>query len=91
MKEENIWSIKRTFVHSIDPLEQKPLWLSEEDYAAGMGPEDNFFEYQNNTQNWQFNLTTKNYIAPGIYTISMISGVANEYMIETYPESFVIE
>ena len=41
---------------------------------------------------WQFNLKTRNYEAPGTYTITMVSGDGAEYRVEpTCEAQFVIE
>ena len=52
------------------------------DYAlpAGMGTDGNSFEFTGNLK-WQYNLKTKNYSAPGTYTISIVSGDDAEYVI----------
>ena len=56
-----------------------------------MGTDGNIFEYNPDTLMWQFNLKTKNYTAPGTYTITMKSGDENEYLVETCTATFVIE
>lgn len=48
--------------------------------SAGQGDEGNQFVFSDNQ--WQFNLKTKNYQAPGTYAISMFSGDETEYRID---------
>ena len=58
--------------------------------SAGHGTEGNEFEFTGS--NWQFNLKTKDYSAPGTYTVTMVSGNEGEYVIEpTCTATFVIE
>lgn len=62
------------------------------DYAlqAGQGTEGNQFEFDGTW--WHFNLGIKNYIAPGTYTVSMISGDATIYMVApTCTAQFVVK
>jgi hypothetical protein len=58
--------------------------------AAGAGMEGNQFEFLDSK--WHFNLKTKNYSAPGMYTITMDSGDDAEYLIDpTCEATFVID
>ena len=64
--------------------------VTDDALSAGQGTEGNQFEFSDGK--WQFNLKTKNYAAPGTYTITMVSGDECEYVIEpTCTASFVIE
>jgi hypothetical protein len=65
--------------------------VTDEALPVGDGSEGNQFVFTDDG-NWQFNLKTKNYTAPGIYTIFMDSGDATEYVIDPSCEtSFVIK
>jgi len=58
--------------------------------SAGFGTEGNEFEFRDGK--WQFNLKTKNYSAPGTYTVTMVSGDSSEYIIDPMcTATFVIE
>ena len=62
--------------------------VSDEAIPAGLGTRGNEFEFE--IDEWRFNLLTKNYMAPGTYTISMVPG--NNYLISPTCESkFVIK
>jgi hypothetical protein len=50
-----------------------------DDALTGAGTEGNQFKFIDNR--WRFNLLTKNYTAPGTYTIQMVSGDGSEYVI----------
>jgi hypothetical protein len=64
--------------------------VTEDALSAGQGDDGNQFVFTGS--NWQFNLKTKNYSAPGTYTITMESGDDCEYFIEsTCTATFVIE
>lgn len=68
-----------------------PIDVTADALSAGEGSEGNQFEF-NEDGILQFNLKTKNYDAPGTYTITMVSGDAAEYIIyPTCSASFVIE
>ncbi len=54
--------------------------VTDEALPAGQGTEGNQFEFDG--AQWHFNLKTKNYTSPGIYTISMVSGDDSEYTID---------
>jgi hypothetical protein len=56
--------------------------VTDDALPAGMGTEGNEFEYNLVDLVWQFNLKTKNYTAPGTYTITMVSGDEAEYVID---------
>lgn len=69
-----------------------PEDVTDDALNAGAGTDGNQFEYDPNTGKWQFNLKTKNYDAPGTYTITMVSGDESEYLIDpTCSASFVVE
>ena len=58
--------------------------------STGQGTDGNLFVFTGS--GWQFNLKTKNYEAPGTYTITMVSGDGAEYRVEpTCEAQFVIE
>ena len=54
--------------------------VTDDALPAGQGTEGNQFVYTDQSK-WQFNLKTKDYTAPGTYTITMKSGNDNEYKI----------
>ena len=56
--------------------------VTDDALPAGHGTEGNEFEYNLADQVWQYNLKTKNYSAPGAYTIVIVSGDDSEYSIE---------
>ena len=65
--------------------------VTEEALPAGQGTSGNQFVFTSDGI-WQFNLMTKNYSAPGTYTISMITGDSLEYGINPYcTATFVVE
>ena len=64
--------------------------VTDEALFAGQGTDGNQFVFTGS--NLQFNLKTKNYSSPGTYTITMVSGDENEYVIDpTCEAKFVIE
>ena len=68
----------------------EPLDVSDQALPAGQGTEGNQFVFTDEGK-WQYNLKTKNYSAPGTYTITMVSGDESEYKIEpTCETSFVV-
>lgn len=69
-----------------------PTEPPEEDFlAAGQGDEGNMFVYTDEGK-WQFNLQTKNFSGPGLYTIRAVSGNPNTYIIDsTCTAQFVID
>lgn len=68
-----------------------PVDVSDDALPAGLGTDGNQFVFTDDGI-WQFNLKTKNYSAPGKYTIIMGSGDESEYTIDpTCETSFVIE
>lgn len=75
----------RVIYHSgIGPAED----VTDEAIPAGKGTPGNQFVFEDDK--WQFNLLTKNYTAPGTYTVTMVPG--NGYFIEpTCAGSFVIQ
>jgi hypothetical protein len=63
------------------------------DYAlsAGEGTDGNQFVFTDEGK-WQFNLKTKNYVAPGTYNITITSGDALEYeIVSSCAASFIIK
>ncbi len=62
------------------PGDGDPVDVSGEALPAGQGSEGNQFVYADDGF-WQFNLKTKNYDAAGIYTVTMVSGDAQEYQV----------
>jgi hypothetical protein len=65
--------------------------VSDQSLFAGQGTEVNQFVFTSEGK-WQFNLMTKNYSAPGTYTISILSGNSSEYVIKpSCTATFVIE
>jgi hypothetical protein len=63
------------------------------DYAlsAGEGTDGNQFVFIDEGK-WQFNLKTKNYVAPGTYNITITSGDASEYeIVSSCIASFIIK
>ena len=57
--------------------------------SAGRGTDDNQFEF--NGSNWGFNLSTKNYFESGNYTVTIVSGDNEVYVIDpTCTATFVI-
>ncbi|MGR3716513.1 MAG: hypothetical protein ACU0B1_07195 [Thermohalobaculum sp.] len=69
---------------------EPPLDVSADALSAGQGTDGNLFVFAGS--GWQFNLKTKNYEAPGTYTISMVSGDGAEYRVEPSCEArFVID
>ena len=52
--------------------------ISDEILSVGQGDEGNQFAFAGD--HWQFNLMTKNFTAPGIYTVYMESGNEQEYL-----------
>lgn len=66
--------------------------VTNEALSAGAGTEGNQFQFEFLIDKWQFNLKTKNYSAPGTYTITMESGDTGEYLVDpTCSASFIIE
>jgi hypothetical protein len=58
-----------------------PVDVSEDALPAGLGTDGNEFVFTDEGY-WQFNLKTKNYSAPGTYTIEAISGDEWQYRID---------
>ena len=64
--------------------------VSGQALPAGLGDDGNQFVYTG--ARWQYNLKTKNYTAPGTYTVSMASGDDAEYLVDpTCEAEFVIK
>ena len=69
----------------------EPEDVSDQVLPAGQGSEGNQFVYTTDGK-WQYNLTTKNYTAPGTYQISIVAGDDEEYLIAPACQaSFVVE
>ena len=69
---------------------QPSVDVSDDALPAGQGMDGNLFVFSGSK--WQFNLKTKNYEAPGSYTITMVSGDGAEYRVDpTCEAQFVIE
>ena len=69
---------------------EPPLDVSADALPAGQGTDGNLFGFTGS--GWQFNLKTKNYEAPGTYTLSMVSGDGAEYRVAPSCEAqFVID
>lgn len=58
------------------------LDVTDNALSAGNGTDGNQFEFTDN-EIWQFNLKTKNYTATGTYSLSILSGDENEYVIDS--------
>lgn len=59
-----------------------PIEAPGEDFLiAGQGDEGNIFVYTDEGK-WQFNLQTKNFSGPGLYTIRAVSGNPNTYIVD---------
>jgi len=68
-----------------------PEDVSDQVLPAGQGSEGNQFVYTTDGE-WQYNLATKNYAAPGTYHISIVAGDDEEYEISPACQaSFVVE
>lgn len=68
-----------------------PIDVTDEALPAGQGTEGNQFVFTDEGK-WQFNLKTKNYTAPGTYTIYMNTGDSSEYVIDPQCEaSFMVK
>ena len=65
--------------------------VSDLAYSVGMGDDGNLFVYNDDAQQWQFNLKTKNFVSPGTYTIKMLSGDEDEYVVESCHTEFVVK
>lgn len=68
-----------------------PVDVTDDAFPAGQGTDGNQFVFTEEGK-WQFNLKTKNYTAPGAYTITIQSGDETEYLIDPICTAiFVIE
>jgi len=63
--------------------------VTDDALSAGKGTEGNQFEFRDGK--WQFNLKTKNYTAPGTYTVTMTSGDMCYVIESTCTATFKIE
>lgn len=69
----------------------EPTDVTDQALPAGQGTEGNQFVFTDEGK-WQYNLKTKNYVAPGTYTIFVVSGDKSEYFVDPACEtSFVRE
>ena len=57
--------------------------VSSEALSAGEGSDGNQFSFNFDKNLWQFNLKTKNYSASGVYVLSLTTGDATEYRIDS--------
>jgi streptogramin lyase len=55
--------------------------VTDEVLSVGQGDDGNQFVFTESNR-WQFNLSTKNYVAPGTYTVLMASGDESEYVLD---------
>jgi len=69
-----------------------PIDVTDDALPVGSSFEGNTFAYDDSSQEWRFNLSTKNYTASGTYSILMESGDSDEYAImpPTCSSTFVI-
>ena len=80
-----------TVLYSSD-TSSEAIDVSDDAFASGQGSEGNLFSYDADTEQWQFNLKTKNYSAAGTYSLSLTSGDGLEYGVgSTCGGSFVIK
>lgn len=85
----NIPSLPVIQVHYSDGT-SPAIDVTSEALPAGQGSDGNQFEYQGS--HWQFNLLTRNYSAPGSYTVTIESGDSEQYLLEPQcSATFVIE
>jgi hypothetical protein len=76
-------------VHHQSGVGETPDDVSPQAVGVGQGTDGNAFEFSGSR--WRFNLKTRNYTAPGIYTLTMISGDETEYRIDPVCEAqFVV-
>ena len=70
---------------------EPPIDVTSESISAGHGSERNQFVFTSDGK-WQFNLMTRNYSAPGTYTISILTGDSTEYGINpSCTATFIVE
>lgn len=50
---------------------------------VGQANEDNIFRYDPTNQEWIYNMATTQFIAPGTYTVTAVSGDGASYEIDT--------
>jgi len=67
-------------VHYDSAVGGDPIDVSNELLPAGFGTDSNQFVFTDEGK-WQLNLKTKNYTAPGTYSVSMETGNSSEYTI----------
>lgn len=81
--------IKVIFTSSVNGVASD---VTDDALHAGSGTDNNQFVYNSSTGQWQFNLKTKNYDAPGTYVITIASGDSSDYLIDpTCSASFIVE
>ena len=69
-----------------------PIDVTDDALPSGQSSDGNIFSFDASTDRWKYNLKTKNYDAPGTYTISMVSGDNSEYVVDPTCEAiFVVE
>lgn len=69
-----------------------PIDVTDQALPAGQSSEGNAFFFDENNNTWHYNLSTRNYGAPGTYAITMASGDAGEYVIDpSCVATFVVE
>jgi hypothetical protein len=81
--------IVQVWFDSVDS--EEAIDVTDDVLAVGLGDEGNQFVFTESGL-WQFNLLTRNYTAPGTYTVLMASGDEYEYVLEpACLTEFVIE
>ena len=69
-----------------------PVDVTDDALPSGQSSDGNVFSFDDSTDRWKYNLKTKNYDAPGTYTITMESGDESEYLVDpTCTATFVVE
>lgn len=69
-----------------------PIDVTDDALPVGQGTDGNQFVFDPVTQEWRYNLSTKNYTAAGTYHLLMLSGNETEYRIDpTCTATFVRE
>jgi hypothetical protein len=59
--------------------------------SSGQGDDGNQFSYNSADQTWQFNLNSRQFTAPGTYTVTAISGDSAEYTLNIITGQFIIQ
>lgn len=69
-----------------------PIDVTSDTLPVGQGTDGNQFVFDPITQEWRYNLSSKNYTAEGTYYLLMMSGNETEYRIDpTCTATFVRE